>query len=261
MRVLLYLVLGCVFFIRSLAAETIRITNGEWEPYLSQYSYQYGLDSHIVTEAFKLEGIIVEWGFFPWQRSFQYAKTGENWDASCCWWPDEEIDHSFLSSDSVSTSSFVFFHLKSYNFHWQNFQGLHGIKVGVTSKYDYGKELMHVINEKKIDADLTSKDEFNYKKLLAKRIDIFPNDRHVGNAQIKSFLSADEAELITYHRKEFGVKTLHLIINMNNKRGKYLRDKFNVGLKKLKASGRYQQMLNDMESGKYEKKKMIFKPQ
>ena len=72
--------------------------------------------------------------------------------------------------------------------------------------------------------------------MLANRIDIFPNDRHVGNAQIKSFLSANEAELITYHPKEFGIKNMHLIININHKRGKYLRDKFNLGLKKLKES-------------------------
>jgi len=259
MRVLFYLLLGATFFSKSLAAETIRITNGEWEPYLSQYSYQYGLTSHVVTEAFKLEGITVEWGFFPWQRSFQYAKTGEDWDASCCWWPDEEIDQAFLSSNTVSTTSFVFFHLKSYNFQWQSFDNLQGVKAGVTSKYDYGEALMHVINERSIDVDSTSKDEFNYKKLLANRIDIFPNDRYVGNAQIKSFLSANEAELITYHPKEFGIKNLHLIININHKRAKYLRDKFNLGLKKLKDSGRYQQMLNDMEAGKYDKQKTVFK--
>ena len=34
------------------ASNTIRITNGEWEPYLSEYSYEYGLASHIVSEAF-----------------------------------------------------------------------------------------------------------------------------------------------------------------------------------------------------------------
>jgi polar amino acid transport system substrate-binding protein len=260
MRALIYLLLGCILFVRSLSAETIRITNGEWAPYLSQYSYQYGVDSHIVSEAFKLEGITVEWGFFPWQRAYQYAEMGEGWDASCCWWPDDKIDRAFLSSDTVSTTSFVFFHLKSYNLEWQSLHDLQGITVGVTSKYNYGKELMHVINEKNIEVDLTSKDEFNYKKLLAKRIEVFPNDRHVGNAQMKSFLSASEADLITHHPKEFGVNTLHLIININNKRSKYLLNKFNAGLEKLKASGRYQQMLNDMKTGKYDKQKTLFKP-
>ncbi len=30
------------------AKTTIRITNGEWEPFMSEYSYQYGINSHII---------------------------------------------------------------------------------------------------------------------------------------------------------------------------------------------------------------------
>ncbi len=40
--------------------KTIRISNGEWAPYMSENSAHYGLASHIVSEAFKLEGITVE---------------------------------------------------------------------------------------------------------------------------------------------------------------------------------------------------------
>lgn len=56
------------------AQETIRITNGEWEPFLSQHSPHYGINSHIVSEAFRLEGIQVKWGFFPWKRAFIEAR-------------------------------------------------------------------------------------------------------------------------------------------------------------------------------------------
>jgi polar amino acid transport system substrate-binding protein len=259
MRVLLCALLGATIFTKSLSAETIRITNGEWEPYLSNYSYQYGLDSHIVTEAFKLEGITVEWGFFPWQRAYQNAKDGINWDASCCWWPDDETKKEFLVSDAITQTSFVFFHLKSYNFDWNSIQDLKGLKIGGTSKYDYGKEFMAAITAKKVDIEFTSKDEFNYKKLLAGRITLFPNDRFVGNAQIRNYLPDNEAALLTHSPKEFGESTLHLIISVDNKRNKYFLDKFNAGLEKLKVSGRYQQMMKDMEAGKYDKKKFIFK--
>jgi len=238
----------------NLFAETIRITSGEWEPYLSNYSYQYGLDSHIVTEAFKLEGITVEWGFFPWQRAYQHAKDGKNWDASCCWWPEDEVKQEFLVSDAITTTSFVFFHLKDYNFQWDSLQDLKGIKIGGTSNYNYGEEFMDAIEEESLDVEFVTKDEFNYKKLLAGRIKIFLNDPSVGHAQIKNYLSADEADLLTHSPKEFGVNTLHFIISKNKKRNKYYLDKFNAGLKKLKKSGRYQQMLADFKAGKYDKK-------
>ena len=97
------------------AQETIYITNGEWEPYLSEYSYHYGLNSHIVSEAFKQEGILVEWGFFPWSRAYQMAKEGGDWEASCCWRTSEKIQKDFLVSTVVSKTSYVFFTLKAWS--------------------------------------------------------------------------------------------------------------------------------------------------
>jgi len=258
MKVLLGTLLVTLLFTTNLFAETIRITNGEWEPFLSNYSYQYGLDSHIVTEAFKLEGITVEWGFFPWQRAYQHAKDGNNWDASCCWWPDDETKNEFLASDAITTTSFVFFHLKSYDFEWKSLEDLQGIKIGVTAKYDYGQAFMAAIAAKTLDIEFTTKDQFNYKKLLAGRIQIFPNDPSVGSAQIRNSLSPEQANLLTYHPKEFGISTLHLIVSKDNKRNKYILDKFNSGLKKLKASGQFQQMLKDLDAGKYDKKETVF---
>jgi len=258
MRLLLYTLLGMIILATDVRAETIRITNGEWEPFLSNYSYQYGLNSHIVTEAFKLEGIDVVWGFFPWQRASEHAKKAENWDASCCWWPNNARKKEFLVSDAITQTSFVFYHLKSVEFHWDSIQDLEGIKIGATSQYHYGTEFMDAIATKRLDVEFTIKDEFNYKKLLAGRIQIFPNDLSVGNAQIRNYLSADEASLLTHSPKTFGVSTLHLIMSKNNKRNTYFLDKFNSGLKKLKVSGRYQQMLKDMKAGKYDKKKFIY---
>ncbi len=254
MKALLCTLLVTVILTTSSFAESIRITSGEWEPFLSNYTYQYGLDSHIITEAFKLEGITVEWGFFPWQRAYQNAKSGKDWDASCCWWPDKEIAQEFLVSEAITKTSFVFFHLKSFNFQWDSLQDLEGLKIGGTLTYDYGKEFMDALAIKALDVDFALKDEFNFKKLLAGRIQVFPNDPAVGNAQIINSLSADEAELITHSTKKFGGNTLHLILNKNNPRNQYFLDKFTAGMKKLKDSGRYQQMLKDMDEGKYSKK-------
>ena len=252
MKVLLCILLGMIVFTTNSTAETIRITSGEWEPFISQHIYQFGLDSHIITEAFKLEGIDIEWGFFPWQRSYENAKDNDEWDASCCWWPDDETKDEFLMSDPITETSFVFYHLKSYKFKWDSFQDLKGIKVGATIKYHYGNKFMNAIEAKTLNVQNAPKDEFNFRKLIAGRIEIFPNDPAVGNAQIRNNLSPEEANLITYSPKKFGESTLHLIMNKNKKRSKYFLDKFNAGLNKLKASGQYQKMLKDLEAGKYD---------
>jgi len=99
--------------------KTIYISNGEWTPYMSEQSTHYGLASHIVSEAFKMENINVKWGFYPWARSLNLAKKAKNWQASCCWWPTNEIEQDFLISEAVCNSSTVFFHLKGYKFDWK----------------------------------------------------------------------------------------------------------------------------------------------
>ncbi len=65
------------FYVQALfATDVIRITNGEWAPYLSNKLPNKGFASHIVREAFAAVEIEVKYGFFPWKRSYKLAKEG-----------------------------------------------------------------------------------------------------------------------------------------------------------------------------------------
>jgi polar amino acid transport system substrate-binding protein len=238
----------------SFSETVIKITNGEWEPYLSQYAYEYGLASHIVSESFKLEGIVVKWGFYPWKRSYELAKKGK-WDASAVWWPTKETKQDFLISDPVVSTSFVFFYVKGRQFNWDSFNDLKGLNVGYTIGYGYGKEFMTAVKEKIFKIDKISSDEKNYKKLLHGRTDIFPNDPIVGYAQIRNSFTPEDVKRFTHHPKEFEKNTLNLIISKNCKNGRFFLEKFNSGLEKLKKSGRIDQMVKDLNAGKYDKQK------
>lgn len=260
MKKMFFYILASLFFSTALSAETIRITNGEWEPYLSEYSPHYGFCSHVVAEAFKSEGVKVVWRFYPWKRALVVAREGENHDASCCWWPSEEIARDFLISEPVTKSSIVFFHLKSYNFDWNSVDDLKGLKIGGTFEYEYSEEFMRAMNEKRIYVDMVARDELNYRKLMGNRIDIFPNDPVVGYSQIRNNFPPDKAENFTHHPKELQSTTLNLIISKQFENSRWFMDKFNSGLKKLKESGRFTQMLEDVMAGKYDKQKTKWSP-
>jgi polar amino acid transport system substrate-binding protein len=249
-----------LFFSTALYAETvIRITNGEWEPYHSEYSYKHGLNSHIVSEAFKLEGISIKWGFFPWKRSYKNAQSCKDWDASATWWPADNIKEEFLLSTPLADTSYVFFHLKSYKFQWESIKDLKELKVGFTRGYDYGDELMNAMANEEITIDIANKDELNFKKILMDRIHIFPNDPIVGYAQLRNIFSPDKVKLFTHHPKEFAKTTLHLIVSRQCKNSGIYMDKFNSGLKKLKESGKLDLMKKDFIAGKYDKQKVKWK--
>ncbi len=252
----LFTIILSLFFSTILYAEnTISITNGEWEPYMSQYSYHYGVNSHVISEALKLEGIKVKWGFFTWKSAYILAKEGKKWHASATWWPTEETKKAFFISKAISKTSFVYFHLKKYKFNWNSIDDLKGYRIGGTFGYDYGKEFMTAMKEKKINVEFVTRDELNYKKLLLNRIHIFPNDRLVGYSQIKNSLSFGKAKLLTHHTKEFEISTLHLIISKKAKNSKFFLKKFDSGFEKLKKSGRFAKMFKELDAGKYNKQK------
>ncbi len=109
---------------------TIRLTNGEWSPYLSKHLPHYGYMSHIVTEAFALEGITVEYGWYPWARAFDYAKDGD-WDGSIAWSKSSEREKVVLFSEiAIAATREMFFSRKDDQFDWQTLADLEGLRVG-----------------------------------------------------------------------------------------------------------------------------------
>ncbi|MCP4687520.1 MAG: amino acid ABC transporter substrate-binding protein, partial [Desulfobacterales bacterium] len=113
-KILLLLFLLC-FASVGFAEETITLTNGEWPPYMSERLEHHGVVSRIVVEAFALEGVRVEYSFFPWIRALSLAKAGA-FDGSVVWWKTPEREKDFFFSDPVLDVRYVFFHLKSNPF-------------------------------------------------------------------------------------------------------------------------------------------------
>ena len=60
-----YLLYFTFIFINLFPQTVVGLTNGEWPPYTSQNLKNYGVFSPIVSEAFELEGMTVEYTFFP----------------------------------------------------------------------------------------------------------------------------------------------------------------------------------------------------
>ncbi len=55
------------------AESTIRFTDGEWQPLMSKNGPHHVIASHVLTEAFALVVVEVEYGFSPWKRVMKLA--------------------------------------------------------------------------------------------------------------------------------------------------------------------------------------------
>ena len=236
------------------ATEVVRLTNGEWPPYTSEALKHHGVFSHIVTKAFEQEGVRVEYSFYPWKRAYFEAAEG-NYDGSVAWAPTEEREKEFHFSDPVTTSKKVFFHLRSYDFHWSTIDDLKALNIGATTHYTYGKEFDEASLGGELNIEYVASDKFNVRKLLHNRIQIFPMEIEVGYSLIHTMLPPEQAALITNHLKP--IMQAPICVAFSKKipaqRASRLQKLLNSGLKKLMASGQYEELIWNSRQGKYKK--------
>ena len=233
-------------------ADTIRLSNGEWPPYVSKDLKHHGFFSHIVKEAFALEGIEVEYEFFPWKRSYRYAADGK-FDGSLTWAPTPERRKDFHFTEPVTFNTKVFFHLRNKPFDWKTVKDLRGMSIGVTNEYTYGREFDEAVKNKELVVSSVTYDKQNIRKLLLNRIDVFPMEIEVGYNLIHAELAASQTALITNHPKPVYQAAICVVISkkLAGDRAKFLVESFNRGLASLKKSGKYEQIVWNSRQGKY----------
>lgn len=222
----------------------VRVTNGEWPPYLGERLPHFGIASRIVTEAFKRQGIAVQYGFFPWRRALLLANTPD-WDGAAVWLKSAERERDFYFSDPVIDSDYVFFHLKAVPFSWTSVDDLSRYRLGITNEYFYGPAFMAALSQGKLLVEGVPSDEQNFRKLLGGRIDAFPMDRIVGLTMLQQNFSPQELSRVTFTRNSLHSQPLHLLLTKRHAQNRVLLQEFNQGLKKLKASGQVDAYLKE----------------
>lgn len=244
--VLMVFILSAVY-----AQETVRLTNGDWAPYMGENLKYNGVVSRIVKEAFESQGIEVTYGFFPWKRSFDSALSGE-WDGSIAWSPAKVPNQEMYISDPVVEVKKVFFYLKGTKFSWNTITDLKNYTIGIEAGNSYGTDFDAAAKNKTITVEEAPDAASNFKKLFAKRIDVFVGATEVAFDYINT-LSKNEQAQITYDPKPVQVTPLVMLISKKipDSRAKMLISKFNAGLKELKKNGKYNQYMQESQAGKY----------
>ncbi|RMF16650.1 MAG: amino acid ABC transporter substrate-binding protein [Gammaproteobacteria bacterium] len=226
-------------------AEVIRLTNGEWPPYQSPELPHYGAASWLAQRAFEIEGYQVEYSFFPWNRAYYMAQTGQ-YDGSLIWSYSEERAKHFIYSDPFLYTNTVFFFNREKPIDWDRWEDLQGLIIGATSGYHYGTAFDEAERKGIFTVDRVSSDELNLKKLIAGRIDAFPLSLDVGRYMLRTQFNDIERGRLDWHPKPLRKTAYHLIISRKSPRAQELVDAFNRGVAKLKASGEYERIMQSV---------------
>lgn len=235
------------------AAETIEITTGEYAPWTSESLKHGGFSTHVITEAFKLEGYEVNFTFYPWKRVYEAAKDGKRFHASSWWYTSEERALDFHYSAPLLVDSTVFFYMKDNPIpDWETLDDFKGRRIGATAGYTYTPEFWEAAKSKRLNIQEASSDELNFKKLLKGRIDMFPTSDLVGQKLLKEKFGPEEAAKVAFHPQSLFAAPGHLLFSRQLENGEELVAIFNRGLEKLRDSGQYDQLWADLIAGDYD---------
>ncbi|MGP0174248.1 substrate-binding periplasmic protein [Pseudomonas sp. NCHU5208] len=233
----LLVLLMLLSFASAQAAETIRLTNGQWPPYLGVELPHKGIASRIVAEAFALEGIDVQWEFHPWARSLKMAADGQR-DGSAIWLPSREREERFYISDPVIETHYQFFHLKEHPFDWHDVEDLRGLRIAATRGYDYGEAFRNAEAAGEVQISHVNSDEQGLRQLLAGRIDLFPLDKVVAFDLLYHRFASAEVQRLSFHPLPLRSDSLHLLLSRRVPGNAERMARFNHGLAQLRRSGK-----------------------
>lgn len=222
------------------AGNSITLLSSTWHPFTSKNNPKKRLVETIVTEAFKMENINITIKYYPWERSKLYVKKGDE-IATFPWWKTEKRDRDFiLNKETILVEKEVFFHLKSLDFDWKNYNDLKKYKIGATIGYSHVKRL----RDQGLELDIVDTEQLNFRKILFGRIDIYPSSLMVGYETIHSIFKPAKSDLFTNHPKPLSNGKMYMMFSRKNPRSQDLANKFDSGLRKLKKSGRYDKIIS-----------------
>jgi len=221
-------------------ADNVILANGEWAPYMSEKRKHFGVVSHIIKRAFAEEEVAIDYMFLPWKRGYEMAKKGDL-EGTIVWSYTNERAKDFLYSDEVIFLETAIFYNKGTEFDWSTFEDLQGKKIGGIIGFAYNIDNLEKSGV--VTIDRIAEPESNFKMLVNNRVDLVAEDLFVGREIIAKLSLADE---ISIHEKPMNRKSFHLIVGKKVAGAKVIITTFNQGLEKLKASGQYQQMINNV---------------
>jgi polar amino acid transport system substrate-binding protein len=235
---------------------TIYIATEEYPPYTSENMKHNGIDCHVVREAFALEGIKVIYEFYPGSRSYMLAENGHV-DGTVPWARRKGREDIFYFSDPVIESDTEQLHyLKGFEFKWnsikRDYNDLKGLRIGAIISHNYDEKFQAAEKSGIITVERVASLKQNFEMLLKGHIDLLICQNRVGNHVLKTHFTKEQIELIGKKAENSDpVDYDYLLLSKKKDTSIYFRDAFNKGMKKLRESGKYSELMKDLRDGKY----------
>lgn len=221
----------------------LQIATGELPPYATETRADKGIALNIVRRAFELEGFQVEFTFLPWSRALAESRLGK-WDGTAYWGHKPEHNQSFILSENVLSEQWVFIYRKEIHFNWDKLSDLRPYRLALIADYTYTPEIWSMANQGQFKTDKLPNDLTALRMLLLKRVDVAPMERNVAcDILSRNFSGAEAAQLAAHPKLMTESFSTHLMLPRVLPQSPARIQRFNTGLRKLRASGEYARLL------------------
>ncbi|KJZ11917.1 hypothetical protein TW85_16170 [Marinomonas sp. S3726] len=234
--------LGIALIPSVLMAETLKLTTGEFPPYISSNSKQLGPLSQIVSLSFERSGYQTLIDINPWNRALKMADKGRV-DATYAWSIKAERQAAFLYSKPL----FIF---------EQRAFAINEAQLDVSSTADIGSIRLcrpqgytlqghsQVLVDSGVASHFSPPDVAScFHMLKANRVDIVVVDKLEGYSYVAQvFASSNDIQVLD---KVFFKYSNHLLVSKQHPKAEKLIQDFNLGLDNLIATGEYQSILSN----------------
>lgn len=229
------------FYPNQARADTLKISTGEWPPYVSEKMDKNGIIAEIISEVFKEMNMDVVYVFYPWKRAYAMVKTGKIW-ASFPYAANRNRLDEVLFSDLITYSTSKLFYYKKHTspqgIIFEKLSDLKAYRIGGVSGYYYED----IFKTADIEVDYVKREISALEKLRLGRTDLVPMNELVGWHMINAYFKED-AENFAVLPKIFDRHELHLIASKNYPDSKLLLMKFNKALESVKTKFLYKAIL------------------
>jgi polar amino acid transport system substrate-binding protein len=215
-------------------------------PWVDYDAPDHGIITRIVTRAFAFVHLQTEYHWLPWKRLF-HPTHGRSFDAAFPMGLSEERKKIFLFSDPLIQLDRVACHRKDEPFRWEKPEDFRGKTIAFRRGAYFGPLYSYLVEHELATFIEADNDLSMMKMLLAKRIDLFFCQPREIKLSMQNFVDAglmkqQEAKHISTGGKPILSASLHVGFPRRQVQGQdsiisiQLRDRFNKGLARLKAS-------------------------
>lgn len=221
--------------------DPVVITTNDYGSFTSSVNQGSGAVLDIVREAFAMVDREVTFKFFPWKRVENEALKGRSF-AAVPYFKTQERKKKFNYSDPlVPLYTRFFYHKEKFpkGFKWDKYEDFRGYLMGGV----LGDWYVPLYEKAGVAAEIVPTLDQNVKKLAMKRVDFIIMDELTGSELIKKHYPEGVSKIGTLDKPE-NVRGLHLMISRSYPDSANITAQFNKGLKLLKKTSRYKEILD-----------------